>query len=826
MRPLTHTRDERPPRVCLCTTVAAITVALLCAPAGAQTDRAPTAAPDAPAVASARGETRLQTKWERSLAAPPPVYLLRIGEQLAALSHGNAFQLSATGDERPVAGGRVIEGAGIAHDEHAAYVVGGRSSAQPTADVWRIVLGPRGLDWIRVASLPAPCMGPVVAVNGGDLFVVGAAVAGPPFFVRVRPGRGSLDRLQLPPLFGQAQSLGAQGGTLHLVGRDTAGATRHWRWKTGEWQSARTPPEELLALPPAPVGQSHLLYAVAGTTDPLLAYHTITDTWSPLPAADGGTTALVSHGNGILRALTNPGGGLLLRAETLVRPTRGLAPLDYATLAGYFVLNLGIGFLCAGRKADSDHFFRGGGRIQWWALGISYMATGMSSISFMAYPATGYASNWLLIGVPVFQSAAVILTGIVFIRMLRRLNITTVFEYLEQRFGRTIRLLGATLMILSQVGGRLSIVMLLPSMAFSAVSGLNVYVSVALMGVVTAIYCLKGGMKAVVWTDVLQFALMYGAIAVTVVTIAQDAPGGVGELVSVAYAEGKFKAWLFDWDFVQPSIWVFSCLAMTTVFLQVSDQALMQRALSAPDEKAARNSVMLGGVLTVPIAAMLFFVGSALFVFYRRHADRLDPLLPTDSILPYFVGTELAPGLVGLIIAGIFAAAMSTVSGTVNAISAIVVRDFLPVFHSGGSEATRMKVARVTTLAVGGLATGIAAVMASMNIRSLWEMFAALMALIGGGFPGIFALGLLTRRANAPGAAIGLLASIAITLAVKQYTAANVFLFTTVAVASCLGVGYAASLFFAPPARPLTGLTIRTLRPPPDLSVAGTAAPS
>jgi Na+/proline symporter len=148
----------------------------------------------------------------------------------------------------------------------------------------------------------------------------------------------------------------------------------------------------------------------------------------------------------------------------------------------------------------------------------------------------------------------------------------------------------------------------------------------------------------------------------------------------------------------------------------------------------------------------------------------------------------------------------------VNAISAIVVRDFLPVFQADSGEATRMRLAKATTLAVGGLATGIATVMAGMNIQSLWETFAALMALIGGGFPGIFALGLLTRRANAPGAAIGLLASIAITFAVKHFTSTNVFLFTTVAVGSCMAVGYFASLLFPPPPHPLNGLTIHTLR--------------
>jgi SSS family solute:Na+ symporter len=301
-------------------------------------------------------------------------------------------------------------------------------------------------------------------------------------------------------------------------------------------------------------------------------------------------------------------------------------------------------------------------------------------------------------------------------------------------------------------------------------------------------------------------------MAVALVTIARGVPGGFGALLSEAHAQGKFKAFLFDWSFTQPTVWVFTCLAITTVFLQLGDQALMQRALSAPDEKAARNSVLLAGALILPIALMLFFIGTALFVFYRHQPAALDPALPNDSIFPYFVGNELPHGIVGLIMAGIFSAAMSAVSGSVNAISAIVVRDFLMPVRPKITEQARVRAARITTIVAGGLATGIAAIMATMDIRSLWETFAALIALIGGGFPGIFALGLLTRRANAPGVAIGLVASIGITFAIKHYTATNVFLFTSVAVGSCMGVGYVASLFFPPPARSLDGLTVYALR--------------
>jgi solute:Na+ symporter, SSS family len=750
-------------------------------------------------------------KWQRALDTPPSVSLLRIGERVVLLSGTNAAVVAADGAPQPVAGGRDLQGCASTADGRFGYVVFGVSSNQPCAEAWRVGLGAGGLEWTRFAALPAPCVSVVAAHQGGDLFVAGRTAAGALCFARIKTDSGLGEAFEPPAGFDKATSLGAQGDGLYLVGRDTTGAQRLWRRKNGAWLPGSNPPEELPALAPVPIGQSHLLYATASRTTPILAYHTITDTWSPLPAAPGETLAMAYSQGAVLRVLSGGGDRLALLAETLSHPKRGLTFLDYTMLAGYFALNIGIGFLCAKRKASSDDFFRGGGRIQWWALAISYMATAMSSISFMAYPATAYATNWLLIGVPIFQSAAVVVAGLLFIRMFRRLNITTVFEYLDQRFGRTIRMLGATFMILSQVGGRLSIVLLLPSMAFSAVSGLNVYLSVWLMGIVIVIYCLAGGMKAVVWTDVFQFLLVYGSIAVALTTIAHNVPGGFGGLLAEARAHDKFKAFLFDPTFVRPTVWVFACLAVTTVFLQLGDQALMQRALSAPDEKTARNSVMLAGLLNPPVGIMLFFIGSALFVFYRHHPGSLNPALPNDSIFPFFVGSELPHGIVGLIIAGIFAAAMAAVGGSVNAISAILVRDFLMPFRPDSTERTRMKLARTTTIAVGALATGIATVMAGMSIQSLWETFAALMALIGGGFPGIFALGLLTRRANARGAGIGLAASIVITFAVKHYTATNVFLFTSVAVGSCMAVGYAASLLFPSPPQSLAGLTIHTL---------------
>jgi solute:Na+ symporter, SSS family len=768
-------------------------------------------APVARLEAAATARLEIQSEW--AVETSRPVSLLRIGAQPVLLSPARALKLAPDGEVSPIPGGRDLRDFGSAFDDRSAFIAGGRVSGQPSDQVWRIQLASFGLEWASLAALPAPCVNPALALLGDSLFAIGQAAGnGAAFFVRINKTSGAADSLDLPLDLGDPLSLGAQAGNLYLLGRDDNGALRLWRRENTAWVRLRTiPPEGISPLPPAAIGPTHLFYAARNVSS-LFSYHTITDTWVSIAGTGGTTLGVIPVNKGLGRVVQTEDGGCSFRTEVVAVPKRHLGFLDYFTLTCYFAANLGIGFWWARRRRDSDDFLRGGGRVQWWAAGLSYMVTGMSSQSLMLLPVAAFTGSWLLLGVAVFQTASALVVAIVFIPLLRRLNLTTVFEYLERRFGRAVRLLGAVLTVLGQTVARMSIVMLLPAMAFSAVTGLNVYMSILLMGGVTILYCLKGGLQAVIWADVFQFALMYGGIAVAVLVVSADVPGGLPAVIATAQEEGKFKVLLLDWDFVRPTVWVFVCLGLSSIFVQASEQPLMQRAFSTPDEKTARKCVMLGAVASLPAQTMLFFVGSALFVFYRRNPGSLDPALPTDSLFPYFVGNELPPGVVGVIVAAIFAAAMSTVSSSLNAISAIAVRDFLLPVRPDSPERTRMALARLATVVAGGASVAIALLMASMDIKSLWEMFVQLFALVGGGFPGIFALGMLTRRANAPGVFIGLLASIGATFAVRNYTSLNVFLYISVAVGTCIVVGYVASLFFAPPARKLDGLTVHTLR--------------
>jgi solute:Na+ symporter, SSS family len=489
---------------------------------------------------------------------------------------------------------------------------------------------------------------------------------------------------------------------------------------------------------------------------------------------------------------------------------RLLGGLDYLALCFYFSLNLGIGWWCARRKrAASGDYFLGGGRVAWWAAAISFFATATSSISFMALPAKTYSTDWgVFLSAPA-QGFAGIVVGLFFVNLLRKLGVVSIFAYLERRFDRRVQLVGAGLGVLLKVFGRMSVVMLLPSLALSTVTGLNVYVSIALIGVITTIYSLEGGFEAVIWTDVLQAAVMLGGVCVALWYLGSGIDGGLASLISNAQTAGKFNPINVSSDLTQPTVPVFLALFFATIFVQIGDQPLMQRMLSTATESEARRTVILGNMIGLGGSCLFFFVGTALWGFYQQHPDRMSAGLPNDAIFPYFIANELPRGVVGFIVAGLFAAAMGALSSILNSTSAVIVSDFQGALQPKATEAQRLRVAKWTTLLCGALGIGMASWLAAQNAASLWDEFLKLIALLGGGFAGVFALGLLTRRAHANGVIIGALFSIPITWVVQHQTALNPFAHGAVAVGSCMLIGYISSILL--PSRTLSDKSLEGL---------------
>jgi len=471
-----------------------------------------------------------------------------------------------------------------------------------------------------------------------------------------------------------------------------------------------------------------------------------------------------------------------------------LAPLDYGVIAGYFALTLGIGAWQIRRGArTTGEFFVGGRRLAWWAISLSLFVTGTSSISFMALPARSYQTDWLAFGSVPAQSCAGLVVGILFVPLLHRLDLTTVYGYLERRYDRRVRLLGAALGILLKVGGRMSIVMLLPALALSTVTGLNVYVSIFLLGGITTLYAMEGGFHAVVWTHVLQAAVTLSSLGIALFFILRGVPGGFQGVLQVAEAHSKFHALDLSPSLNEPTLWVFVGMFISSVFTQLCDQPHMQRWFAIGEPRETRRILFLSTVISFGAACCFFLVGTGLFAFYETHGDRLGTGLHNDAIFPFFIANEVPSGLTGFIIAGLFAAAMGALASILNGIAAVIVSDFQGAWRPASSEASRVRLARWATCVFGVLATLMAALLAYKNVHSLWDEFLRLVALIGGGFPGVFALGLLTWRTNSAGAITGALGSVCVTWLVQSFTRTNVFLHGFVAIASCLVIGYLAS---------------------------------
>lgn len=216
-----------------------------------------------------------------------------------------------------------------------------------------------------------------------------------------------------------------------------------------------------------------------------------------------------------------------------------------------------------------------------------------------------------------------------------------------------------------------------------------------------------------------------------------------------------------------------------------------------------------------PAADLTALNFTALYVFYGQHPERLNPLLSIDATFPLFIAAELPVGITGLIIAGIFAASMSTLSSCMNSVATLISVDFYERFSKTVTPAKSMRLAEWMTGVAGVIGVGTAVLLALFDIKSAFDAWFALQAVLGGGFAGCYGLGMFTRRANWQGAVIGVIASLIITFVLWQGEMVTPVLYPTFAIFACLVFGYIGSYFFRPPAQSLFGLTVFTPRPDP-----------
>ncbi len=531
-------------------------------------------------------------------------------------------------------------------------------------------------------------------------------------------------------------------------------------------------------------------------------YHTITNTWYSIP----GRTFFARAGAGLAKA--DDGSIILVDGENRpgVRSSEvvkvkfesevSFGWLNWAVLAFYLIAMLGMGVYFMRREGGSDDFFRGGGRVPWWAAGISIYATMLSAITYMSIPAKAYATNWtyypmlitiLLVSYPVVKY---------YIPYFRKLNITSAYEYLEQRFNLATRMMASSLFIIFMIA-RMALVLYLPSLALTAVTGIDINICILLMGTITIIYCTMGGVEAVIWGDVVQGIILIGGAFLAAGYLIFNTMGGPEHAWEIAVNEDKMRMFEWSMDYRSMTFWVAILGGLANNLISyTSDQTVIQRYLTTPDVEGAKKSVWVNGLMSVFISVVFYIIGTGLYTFYQTHPQELDiQMAKGDAIFPFFMMSQMPQGIAGLLIAAIFAATMSTISSNINSVSTAFSIDFWKRFRAKTNDKEMLSVARLSCVISGIIGVALALLMAQWDILSLLDYFNTILGLLTSGLGGLFIMGLFLPRISGYQALFGFVVATIVVFWLQFYTDTSVFLFGAVGIAVSVLVGWLLSLF-------------------------------
>ena len=441
--------------------------------------------------------------------------------------------------------------------------------------------------------------------------------------------------------------------------------------------------------------------------------------------------------------------------------------LDTIVLATYIIIVLAVGFWFARRSGDSAGFMKASGRLPGWVVGLSLFGTYLSSNTFIGVPGKAYAENWNSFVFSLSIPFAILIASRYFVKFYRDSGSISAYEHLEQRFGTWARIYTVICYLLTQVA-RSATIMLGVAIGLQQVTGWSITSIILVAGILVTAYTLIGGIEAVIWTDAVQSIVLTVGALLMAGTLIFTHPDGAGAAFTIAAEQGKFSlgSWSFT-DLTTSTVWV---VLIYGLFINLTnfgiDQNYVQRYHTAESEAAAKRSLWIGAVLYIPVSLLFFLIGSLLFSYYQAMPQEVAAIQAMagdrkfeDSILPHFMANYLPPGVGGLILAALAAAAMSTIDTSLNSSATITLKDLWTRLVRKGktvSEAEAMKVLRVSTVFWGFVGTG-AALLLTGNAKNILDIWWQLSGMFAGGMLGLFILGFIVRKAGNAAAVTGVI---------------------------------------------------------------------
>jgi SSS family transporter len=484
--------------------------------------------------------------------------------------------------------------------------------------------------------------------------------------------------------------------------------------------------------------------------------------------------------------------------------------IDLAIIIGYLVGVTALGVAFRRAQTTASDYFIGKRNTHWLVICASIVATETSTLTLIGIPAIAYGKfarpeqggNFMFLQIVAGYVIGRFIVSLLFVPAYFKGELQTAYKLLEERFGTAVKNFAASLFLVVRAVGD-GVRTFAASIVIAAVLAVTLpelpyltAISILAVGILTLIYTYQGGLIAVLWTDLVQLVIYVSGAVIAAVVIWNAIPGGWAEISSVAADAGKFEFVSFAFDAAVPfTFWagLIGGIALTTAS-HGTDQIIVQRLLACRNEGDAKKAIVTSGFVILFQFALLLFVGVMLFVFYKHFPMAAD-LAKNDEVFPRFIVEHMPVGIAGLMIAALTAAAMSTLSSSLNALASSSVLDFYkPIFNPDADDARLLKFSRRLTAVWGVVLIGIAFL--SRDVGSVLTVGLAIASLIYGPMLGAFLLGVLTKQANQQGVVAGMFTSMASMIAIWNLTPIAWTWYVPIGTAICFLVGILVSLVF------------------------------
>lgn len=463
-----------------------------------------------------------------------------------------------------------------------------------------------------------------------------------------------------------------------------------------------------------------------------------------------------------------------------------MRPLDLAVLCAYVAGILAVGAAYARRSRDTREFMAAGGRLGGLVVGLSLFATFLSSNTFIGVPGRAFAANWNAFVFSLSLPVAAWIAARWFVPFYRDQGHISAYHHLEARFGRWARTYALVCYLLTQLA-RTGSVLFGVALVSTALTGWPIAAIIVATGALVTLYTLLGGIEAVIWTDVVQSLVLIGGALALLAALLAGTPGGAAGVLASAGEAGKLSLGSLALDLTTSTVWV---VFLYGLFINLNnfgiDQSYVQRYHTARNRTEARRSVWLAAGLYLPVSLLFFFIGTALWAFYEARPPLAEELVAAvassggadttavgagglahaavaDRALPHFIATQLPPGVAGLLVAAILAAAMSSLDTSLNSSATVLLCDLYRVYvRPAAGEREAMRFLRAATLGMGAL--GVATALAMIGVESLLDAWWTLSGIFAGGLLGLFLLGMIARRADRADAVAGVAVGVGVIL--------------------------------------------------------------